>query len=145
MATLILNLDNLLSKLDDFADMDLTKPMEQACLLVENDAKRNCPVDTGQLRSSIRHEIEGVNKEAIVGVVGSNVEYAPYVEYGTGIYARDNNGRKTPWAYTDLKTGKTVWTHGSHPHPYLEPALLANKDNIRKIFREAIKEEAENV
>jgi phage gpG-like protein len=70
--------------------------MKKACLLVENDAKRNCPVDTGRLRQSITHRIEGST-----GIVGTNVEYAPYVEYGTGKHALGGNGRKTPWAYTD--------------------------------------------
>lgn len=41
-------------------------------------AKRQAPVDTGRLRSSITYvEEEGVFK------VGSNVEYAPFVEFGT--------------------------------------------------------------
>lgn len=140
----ILNLDSLLKKLDNFADIDLSPTMEKACLLVENDAKRNCPVDTGQLRASIKHEVLGT-KEDITGVVGSNTEYAPYVEYGTGIYARDGNGRQTPWVYTDAKTGEKVFTRGSHPHPYLEPALLINENNIMELFKEAIKQEAKNV
>jgi len=54
------------------------KIINKACLMVERDAKKLCPVDTGRLRSSISHEIEGTT-----GRVGSNVEYARAVELGT--------------------------------------------------------------
>jgi HK97 gp10 family phage protein len=49
---------------------------------VEATAKRLCPVDTGRLRSSITHEL-GVDSRGLVGTVGTNVTYAPYVEFGT--------------------------------------------------------------
>lgn len=45
----------------------------------ESYAKKLCPVDTGNLRNSITHEQYDENTE----VVGTNVEYAPYVELGT--------------------------------------------------------------
>ena len=41
-------------------------------------AKTDTPVDTGRLKSSITSE--KINNES--GVYGTNVEYAPYVEYG---------------------------------------------------------------
>lgn len=67
--------------------------MEKACVIVEGQAKENCPVDDGQLRQSITHEVEKEDGQ-IVGYVGSNVEYAPYVHQGTGIYAKNGDGRK---------------------------------------------------
>lgn len=45
----------------------------------ESYAKKRCPVDTGRLRNSITHQRYDENTE----VIGSNVEYAPYVELGT--------------------------------------------------------------
>ena len=45
----------------------------------ESYAKKLCPVDTGRLRNSITHARYDENTE----VIGSNVEYAPYVELGT--------------------------------------------------------------
>ena len=45
----------------------------------ESYAKKICPVDTGRLRNSITHAQFDENTE----VIGSNVEYAPYVELGT--------------------------------------------------------------
>jgi HK97 gp10 family phage protein len=49
---------------------------------VERAAKRYCPVDTGRLRSSITHEIS-TDAKGLLATIGTNVEYAPYVELGT--------------------------------------------------------------
>ena len=54
----------------------------EIAVTIEGAAKRSCPVDTGRLRSSITHEIELVPGK-VRGRVGSNVEYAAYVELGT--------------------------------------------------------------
>ena len=48
-------------------------------LLVEAEAKKLCPVDTGKLRASITPVIESWAS----GYVGTNTHYAPHVEYGT--------------------------------------------------------------
>ena len=61
---------------------------EQACeraltrigLQGESFAKKKCPVDTGNLRNSISNKVEMSEKSAYIG---TNVEYAPYVELGT--------------------------------------------------------------
>ena len=45
----------------------------------ESYAKDICPVDTGRLRNSITHSQEGADTE----VIGTNVEYASFVELGT--------------------------------------------------------------
>ena len=45
----------------------------------ESYAKTLCPVDTGRLRNSITHQRYDEHTE----VVGTNVEYAPFVELGT--------------------------------------------------------------
>lgn len=49
---------------------------------VSNQAKANCPVDTGRLRASIGVS-QSFDTEGAVTTVGSNVEYAAYVELGT--------------------------------------------------------------
>ena len=105
--------------------------LEKACLLVEADAKRNCPTGDGQLRQSITHEVDAENME---GVIGTAVEYAPYVEIGTGIHSSEGTGRKTPWCYQNEKTGEWHWTRGMLPRPYLQPAMESNKDKIQKCF-----------
>lgn len=44
----------------------------------EGYAKDNCPVDTGRLKNSISFKVAS-NELAVY--IGTNVEYAPYVEY----------------------------------------------------------------
>ena len=52
--------------------------LEAVGLQAEGYAKRLCPVDTGLLRNSITHTADDTT-----AYIGTNVEYAPYVEYGT--------------------------------------------------------------
>lgn len=54
-------------------DTTVKKALNRACVVVENDAKRRCPVGkTGLLRNSIKHRVQ--NNE---GTVGTIVDYAP--------------------------------------------------------------------
>ena len=115
--------------------MDMSQKMDKACLVVESQAKQNCPVDIGILRASIASETE-VTASEIVGRIGSNEEYAPYVHNGTGIYAKDGNGRKTPWGYT-VRAGKHKgfhWTQGQRQQPFLENAKLEKKSAVERIL-----------
>ena len=61
--------------------------LEEIGLAAERFAKRACPVDTGRLRNSITHALN-MDEEAVY--IGTNVEYAKYVENGTsrrkGVY-----------------------------------------------------------
>ena len=52
--------------------------LEAIGIAAEGHAKKECPVDTGNLRNSITHTCD---KEA--AYIGTNVEYAPNVELGT--------------------------------------------------------------
>ena len=54
--------------------------LEKIGLLAEGYAIKKCPVDTGHLRGSITHEVD-FDGGAVY--IGTNVEYAPYVELGT--------------------------------------------------------------
>lgn len=54
--------------------------LEKIGLLAENYAAEKCPVDTGNLRASITHEVDAGGNAVYIG---TNVEYAPYVELGT--------------------------------------------------------------
>ena len=56
----------------------IERGLEAIGLTAEGYAKKNTPVDTGRLRNSISHAVE--DKAAYIG---SNVEYAPYVELGS--------------------------------------------------------------
>jgi HK97 gp10 family phage protein len=56
---------------------------QKVLLYAEGQAKKDCPVDTGRLRSSITHGITDIKGDVIIGQVGTNVEYAEHVEFGT--------------------------------------------------------------
>ena len=126
-------LTSLLSTLNNFTDEEKLKAKMNKCtLMVERDAKLKCPRgDNGTLRSSIYSEVTEEDGD-IVGIVGSTLQYAPYVEYGTGLYADGGLGRKdVPWCYQDAK-GEWWYTSGQNPQPFLNPALEENRDNILK-------------
>ena len=58
-------------------DKAIERGLEAIGLTAEGHAKKETPVDTGRLRNSIGHAVE--EKSAYIG---TNVEYAPYVELG---------------------------------------------------------------
>ena len=68
------NTDEVLSALERAKKRGL----EAIGLTAEGHAKKETPVDTGRLRNSISHTTDG---EA--AYIGTNVEYAPYVELGS--------------------------------------------------------------
>lgn len=91
-------------------------------------------VDTGRLRNSIAHASNHKDE----AYIGTNVEYGVWVEIGTGIYATDGNGRKTPWFFEDDK-GKWHITHGIKPAHYLEKAISEHDDEYKAIVEECLK------
>ncbi len=115
----------------------MLEKIEDACQLIENEAKEGCPVDDGTLKASINHKISK-KENKLIGVIGTNVEYAPYVHEGTGIYATDGKGRKeVPWVFKDAK-GKTWVTKGQKPKPFLKETILNNEENIKTIFKDTL-------
>lgn len=61
-------------------DSAVAKALEEIGLTAEGYAKKACPVDTGRLRNSVAHLVQPSEKAVYIG---TNVEYAPYVELGT--------------------------------------------------------------
>lgn len=128
------NASQIVANINKAAQVDLpqaiAKGLESACLVVEGAAKSNAPVQTGTLRSSISHK---VNAGSMEGAVGATVDYAPYVEIGTGIYSTMGGGRQGGWFYVDA-SGQGHFTMGSHPKPFLKPALDTNLSAIMRCF-----------
>ena len=130
-------LNEVLDALEDVADVDtISNALSKACLLVERSAKQKAPKGTGELRRSITSEVREEGGE-IVGVVYTPLEYAPYVEYGTGLFAENGGRTDVPWNYKDEK-GEWHSTSGMKPRPYMRPALDENREEIIKILREGI-------
>ena len=130
-------LETILERLNKMSN---TKPIEAAvqkcCALVERSAKQLAPKDTGALRNSIASKVES-NNEVIKGVVYTPLEYAPYVEYGTGLFAEEGGRMNVPWNYQD---DKGVWhrTNGQKPQPFMRPALAENREKIQRILKESV-------
>lgn len=103
------------------------RALEKCGLVAEGFAKKLAPVDTGALRNSISHKV--VDKDAYVG---TNQEYAAYVEFGTGQYATQGGGRNTPWVYQDAK-GHWHKTSGSKAQPFVKPAVADHVADYRQI------------
>lgn len=64
------------------ANNEIERAIVKSALIVERDAKLNCPVDTGRLRQSISHRLVEEN-DIIAAETGTNVEYAKSIEFGT--------------------------------------------------------------
>lgn len=110
----------------------LQKNMGSTLVYIANKAKEKVGVDTGALRADTRSLGIKLVGDELHGAVGNTLDYALYHHQGTGIYAENGNGRKTPWVYEDPKTGNKVFTKGSKPNPYLKNTIEQEQNNISK-------------
>jgi len=85
-------------------------------------------IDTGRLKGSYGFKVD---MKHLVVHNGTNVEYAVYQEFGTGIFAEGGLGRQTPWAF-QLPNGNWVTTQGQVARPHLRPAYTQNIDEIHR-------------
>lgn len=123
---------------------------------IERVAKEKCPVKTGRLRASITTEVRTVTE----GYVGTNVEYAADVEYGTHPHTITAKNAKTlrferggtPARYVRTRSGKfrrkagtpgkavfakSVQHPGTPAQPYLEPAYRQGEKMAKQRYEEA--------
>lgn len=113
----------------------LKKKLQSIGFQIEREAKSNAPVDTGRLRASITTEV--LERQGIPMVkVGTNVEYAPYVEFETEphIITPDT---KEALQWTDPETGEPVFAKkvehpGTEAQPFLLPAVDAVRSRINR-------------
>lgn len=121
--------------------------MVKATMLVHGQAKTLAPVDTGNLAGSIHQEVK-VKSKVIEGRVFTNCQYAPYVEFGTGIkgngsYPYKVDGlnlsyRDSSWVFTP-DGGETFYrTKGQVAQPYMYPALKQNEKYIKQLFKDGV-------
>lgn len=103
---------DVLSKLDEACEVALEIVGGMAESDVAKRIVKNKSVVTGVLMNSITHEPMDSKTE----VIGTNVEYAPYVELGH----RTRNG-----GYVN-------------PKPYLEPAISENAGKYQKVIQDVL-------
>lgn len=107
---------------------------------LESQVKRNTAVDKGQLKNSWDYK---VNESSMTCTVGSSLENALWEEFGTGEYALNNDGRKTPWyvpveGYTGHKKptfrGKVTIVHGRNGKDYYKTDGKKPRRALHKAF-----------
>ena len=150
MSRSVVGLDNLLKKLNKLGgnvEETLYKSMQRQGELVKGDAKDLCPVDTGDLRQSIKSETKNY-KNKITTRVYTNSDHAAYVEFGTGkVGERTNKNNKVNVSYKQDKWLANIpdvgvrWIEGQPAQPYLYPALKNNEKIVIENIREDIKKE----
>lgn len=124
--------ESLVIRLDELAEENVEKALGKACAVVERAAKEKAPKGNGALRRSITSEVKDNE-----GIIFTPLEYAPYVEYGTGLFAESGGRKDVPWCYQDDE-GNWHSTSGQKPQPYLRPALNENREEILRILKEGI-------
>ena len=115
----------------------IVKGIELGCAAVERDAKKKAPKNTGELKRSITSKVENEGRQ-VVGKVFTPLEYAPYVEYGTGLFAEKGGRKDVPWHYMDEK-GEWHSTNGQRPQPFMRPALQENRERILEYIKAGVK------
>lgn len=126
--------DMLLETFGDACTRALVRCGQQA----EGYAKDLSPVPvTGNLRNSISHRVKPIEKAVYIG---TNCEYAPYIEFGTGHHSTIGGGTpKKHWAYLG-DDGEWHFAKPMKPQPFLKPAITKHVQTYKNI----IKDEMEN-
>jgi HK97 gp10 family phage protein len=115
--------DNLQRELKDITNIaKLERILELGAVIIEEEAKRYCPVHTGRLMLSITHHKQGTLTQEIV----ASAPYADYVEYGT--FRMTTGTPEDPYIYTS--------TAGKYPsyRPFLRSAAYSNFNRIIELF-----------
>ena len=122
--------DNSVNKMQEL----LMQNMELTLDHIAEKAKEKVGVGTGALHADTRSLGVEIVGDEVHGAVGNSLEHAIYHHQGTGIYAEEGNGRKTPWVYENPKTGEKIYTRGSKPNPYLKDTIEQEQSTISKLL-----------
>lgn len=141
MEVKVKGLGKLLNKLDKLGGsipQSMQKALLQGGAVFEAGAKAHCPVNTGNLRDSIHTEAKDANTVS----VGTNTNYAAYVEYGTGPKGDPTVAHTTKkyWRYKD-EEGNWHTSHGQPPQPYMRPAFAECKEKVVEAVKGSIKDD----
>jgi len=135
----------------EFMQRPMRRFFTKSAIAVQSGAKKLSPVDTGRLRSSITYDIDPAAMP-LWAKVGTNVSYAPFMEYGTGLLADGEGGsgraHRPPssaldtWAKRHGTSGFAVAMAiarrgGLKPRRYLRGSLENNQANIKRFLNEA--------
>jgi len=142
----VVGLEKLVAKLDSNALLGppLRKAFADAVLLLERESKRRAPVDTARLRSSITHAVD-TRTVPLWGKVGTDVHYAPYVEFGTRPHWPPFSALQ-PWArrhgFPPGRAGaflvaRVIAARGTKARRFFRNAFEANLGRVQGFFGRA--------
>ena len=131
------------------------KLLTDASNLLVAEAKHRAPVDTGHLRRSITKEVDSA-KVPTWAKVGSNVMYAPFMEFGTGTMATGPGGKRPrhwppsgaleTWAQrhglpSGFMVARAIGRRGGlRPVKYLRGALEDSMTKIQRLVDKALQQ-----
>jgi phage gpG-like protein len=114
--------------------------MVRSTAAVQHDAMVAAPVDTGTLRRSITTDVT-----PFLGSVGSNLPYAPVVEFGREAgKTMPPSGALEPWmrrhgiTVAEFVIRRSIGRRGTPARPYFVPALERNRAGIEREFDLAV-------
>ena len=114
-------------------DKAMFRSLNEGADIVLSQAKALAPSDIAELRGSLTKQVTAAN-----AVVGTNVEYAPYVEFGTRPHAAPISALQG-WADRHGIPVGAVWMSikrkGTKAQPFLLPSLTANIRKIIAVFK----------
>lgn len=132
-----MNIQQMIAKMERIrsdSDTVLERGLLKAGERVRSRAVLLCPTDTGELRNSIRSQ----KTAPLTVTVGTNKEYAVFVEYGTGTQGDPavDHTTKQSWKWQD-ELGNWHISHGTPAQPFLRPAV--RKDEAYQTIAEEVK------
>ena len=135
MVITVLNLDKCIRDFGKLENLDLYPIIKPATQLVQRTARRLAPVDTTNLRKSIHMEAKKKGKDSY-GRIFTNVEYAPYQEFG---YSRTVNAGDRIMVYGRWVTAKNGFSVVYGGKPFMRPALSRHRAEIQRAVKGYVK------
>lgn len=149
----LVNADKIMRRFKHLEDVDKVKIIKNATMVCHGQAKALAPGTNLKQSISMDFEEKGANS---VGKVYTNVEYAPFVEFGTGKvgegsyeyekeiakrYGIKLKYRQTPWVYTPDEGETFIRTSGQKAQPYMYPALKKSEKYMLELMAKDFKSE----
>ena len=106
-----------IKKWGKYIEKDVKRIVHETAMIIQSEARARAPVDSGYLRQSITYVMD-IDSQGMSATITVGADYGIYIEYGTGKYAKNGNGRKGTWVYFDERLGRFVLTSGQPPQPY---------------------------
>lgn len=132
----------------DMTGSPMRQAMGKAALVVTRSARKDAPVDRGPLRASIVPEVV-VRDKIVTGIVGSNREYAPFMELGTRPFwppwkplyewaLRKVKGDRKAAGALAAGARMAIAARGIKAKRFLQRAIEDNSARIRRIIEQAV-------